>query len=63
MLIKVNIGQKPISGNRQSLYLDFYPPIPHPDTDKPTRRKFLKLYLYNEIEIEEKNTCISTVKR
>ncbi|MBP7679070.1 MAG: site-specific integrase [Bacteroidales bacterium] len=54
MLIKVHIRKKPISGNRQSLYLDFYPPIPHPETDKPTRREFLKLYLYNEIEIEEK---------
>lgn len=28
-----------------SLYLDFYPPIPHPETGEPTRRKFLGLYV------------------
>lgn len=45
MAIKVKLRQKAISGNRQSLYLDFYPPIPHPETGKPTRREFLGLYL------------------
>jgi integrase len=53
MAIKVKLRSKSISGNRQSLYLDFYPPIPHPKTDKPTRREFLNLFLQNEIEIEE----------
>ena len=28
-----------------SLYLDFYPPIPHPETGEPTRREFLGLYI------------------
>jgi len=32
MATKVKLRQKPISGNRQSLYLDFYPAIPHPET-------------------------------
>lgn len=48
MAIKVKLRQKKISGNRQSLYLDFYPPIPHPDTGKPTRREFLGLYLFDK---------------
>ena len=45
MAIKVKLRQKTISRNRQSLYLDFYPAIPHPETGKPTRREFLGLYL------------------
>ncbi|MFH1296527.1 MAG: phage integrase SAM-like domain-containing protein [Bacteroidota bacterium] len=53
MAIKVKLRSKSISGNRQSLYLDFYPPIPHPETDIPTRREFLNLFLHNEFEIEE----------
>lgn len=28
-----------------SLYLDFYPPIPHTETGEPTRREFLGLYI------------------
>jgi len=48
MAIKVKLRQKAISGNRQSLYLDFYPPIPHPETGKPTRREFLGFYLFNK---------------
>ncbi|MCF8465127.1 MAG: site-specific integrase [Flavobacteriales bacterium] len=46
--IKVKLRQKEISGNRQSLYLDFYPPIPHPTTGKPTRREFLGRYVYEK---------------
>lgn len=48
MAIKVKLRQKAISGNRQSLYLDFYPPIPHPETGEPTRREFLGLYLFDK---------------
>jgi integrase len=48
MATKVKLRQKPISGNRQSLYLDFYPPIPHPETGEPTRREFLGLYLFDK---------------
>jgi integrase len=29
-----------------SLYLDFYPAIPSPETGKPTRTEFLKLHIY-----------------
>lgn len=45
MATKVSLRQKKISKGRKSLYLDFYPPIPHPETGKPTRREFLGLYI------------------
>lgn len=46
MAIKVKLRQKNISKKRKSLYLDFYPAIPHPETGEPTRREFLKMYLF-----------------
>ena len=45
MATKVSLRQKKISKGRKSLYLDFYPPIPHPKTGEPTRREFLGLYI------------------
>lgn len=36
---KVTLRKKVISGNRESLYLDFYPSIID-DEDKETRRQF-----------------------
>ncbi|WP_273212720.1 tyrosine-type recombinase/integrase [Runella zeae] len=47
MATKVKLRQKAITDKRQSLYLDFYPPILHPETGEPTRREFLGLYLYD----------------
>jgi len=47
MATKVKLRQKEISGKRQSLYLDFYPPIPHPKTGELTRREFLGMYLFS----------------
>ena len=49
MAIKVKLREKKISGNRQSLYLDFYPAIPHPETGEPTRREFLGMYLFDKV--------------
>lgn len=46
MATKVSLRKKDISKGRESLYLDFYPPIPHPETGEPTRREFLGMYLY-----------------
>lgn len=46
MAIKVKLRKKRISKGRYSLYLDYYPPIPHPKTGKLTRRKFLGLYIF-----------------
>jgi integrase len=48
MAIKVKLREKKISGERQSLYLDFYPAITHPDTGKPTRKEFLGLYIFEK---------------
>jgi len=48
MAIKVKLRDKDISGNRKSLYLDFYPAITHPETGEPTRREFLKMYLFDK---------------
>jgi integrase len=47
-MTKVSLRHKPISKERLTLYLDFYPPIPHPDTGKLTRREFLGLYLFEK---------------
>lgn len=48
MAVKVSLRQKSISKKRKSLYLDFYPPIPHPETGEPTRREFLGLYIFEK---------------
>lgn len=48
MATKVSLRQKKISKGRKSLYLDFYPPIPHPETGAPTRREFLGLYIFEK---------------
>ena len=41
-----------MKNGRQSLYLDFYPPIKNPDTGKPTRREFLGLFIYEKPKTE-----------
>lgn len=41
MATKVKVRTKPINGGMDTVYLDFYPAIKHPDTGKPTRREFL----------------------
>ncbi|OKL39536.1 tyrosine-type recombinase/integrase [Pontibacter flavimaris] len=45
---KVKLRSKAISGGRQTLYLDYYPPIPNPETGKLTRREFLGMYTYDK---------------
>lgn len=52
--IKVKVRMKQISGNRKSLFLDFYPPIQNPETGKQTRREFLQLSILDETEYEQK---------
>ncbi len=47
MAIKVTLRTKKIGGNRKSLYLDFYPAIPHPTNGKLTRREFLGKFIHN----------------
>ncbi|AKD04360.1 site-specific integrase [Pontibacter korlensis] len=46
-MTKVTLHRKPMSKARHTLYLDYYPPIPHPDTGKLTRREFLGLYVFD----------------
>jgi integrase len=46
-MTKVTLRRKPMSKARHTLYLDYYPPIPHPDTGKLTRREFLGLYVFD----------------
>jgi integrase len=53
MTTKVKLRTKAIKGNKQSLYLDFYPAIKHPETGEQTRREFLGLILFDEIQNEE----------
>ena len=52
--IKITLRKKKTSGNRESLYLDFYPPIISAKTGKPTRREFLKEFIYTPIKSERK---------
>ena len=48
--MNVTLRTKSISNRRLSLYLDYYPPIHNPSTGKPTRREFLKLFLYDRAQ-------------
>lgn len=43
---KVFLRKKEISGDHISLYLDFYPPIRNPHTNRLSRRESLGIYLY-----------------
>ena len=43
---KVTVRKRPIKNGQLSLYLDFYPPVRHPKTGKPTRREYLGIYIY-----------------
>jgi len=54
---KVFLRRKKLSGGRESLYLDFYPPITHPETSKPTRREFLRLEVLEKPRTEMDKTC------
>ena len=46
-MTKVSLRRKPISRGRHTLYLDYYPPVPNPDSGKLTRREFLSLYIFD----------------
>lgn len=58
--MSVTVREKPIKGGRNSLYLDFWPPIANPITGTLTRREFLGIYVYSgkklsDIEKEHNN--------
>lgn len=52
MATKVKLRKKAITGNRQSLYLDFYPAIINVKGEL-TRREFLGLYLFNDTVLDK----------
>lgn len=46
---KVRVRKKPIKDSRHTLYLEFYPAIPHPEKAGATmRKKYLKLYVLDK---------------
>lgn len=53
MIRKVTVREQLISGNRKSLFLDYYPAVEHPITGKQTRREFLNLCVFNDTEVKE----------
>lgn len=59
---KVALRRRPITGARESLYLDFYPAIRDPYSMKMIRREYLGIYIYakprSEIEKEYNNEML-----
>jgi integrase len=54
--MKVFLREKKLKNSKRGLYLDFYPPVKHPETHKETRREHLGLYIYERPKTEvEKN--------
>lgn len=47
-MANVTLRHKKIANQRESLYLDYFPPIINPKNGKETRREFLKLYIYQD---------------
>ncbi len=52
-MTKVFLREKKLLQGKNSLYLDFYPPIINPETKKPTRREHLKLYIFQRPKTEQ----------
>lgn len=51
-MIKVFLRDKKSMHGKRGLYLDFYPPITHPETQKQTRREYLQLYVFEKPKTE-----------
>ncbi|KAA8484938.1 integrase-like protein [Arcticibacter tournemirensis] len=49
---KVTLRKKPIAKGKLSLFLDIYPPVPHPETGKVVRKHYLKLFVYSKPKTE-----------
>lgn len=60
-MTNVSLRVKKISDKKESLYLDFYPPITNPSTGKPTRREFLGLHI-NPETITDKDGKVKKIK-
>jgi len=63
MATKVTLRKKKINNGMESLYVDFYPATINPNTGKPTRREFLRLYIFAKPKtpIEKKHNA-ETIK-
>jgi integrase len=64
--MKVTLRMRAQKTGRITLYLDYYPPIIHPESGKYTRWEHLKLFLYNppRDEIEKRhNREVETIAR
>lgn len=48
MATKVKLRRKPITQGRESLYLDYYPPIRDPETMKMIHKEYLGIYIFQE---------------
>ncbi|MBP8041639.1 MAG: site-specific integrase [Bacteroidales bacterium] len=46
--MKVTLREKKLKTGKNSLYLDFWPPIINPETGKPTRREFLGIHVFDK---------------
>ncbi len=61
-MANVTLRTKKLAKGKLSLYLDYFPEIISPKTGKPTRREFLKLYIYekpkNDIEKNHNSTQV-----
>ena len=48
MATKVKLRRKPITQGRESLYLDYYPPIREPETMNMIHKEYLGIYVFKE---------------
>jgi hypothetical protein len=51
-MIKVFLREKKLRHGKRGLYLDYYPPIGHLETQEQTRREHFRLYIYEKPETE-----------
>jgi integrase len=62
MTSKVTLRRKPITKGRESLYLEFYPPIRDKETMKMTYKEYLGIYIYqnpqNQIQRDYNNEVL-----
>lgn len=62
MASNVTLRRREIRNNKESLYLDFYPPVRNPETMEMSRREYLGIYIYkhprNEVQREYNNEML-----
>lgn len=67
MPTKVTLRKEKISKGRMSLYLDYWPPVIDQKTEKPKRRKYLKIYILEKpktpLEKDQNKQILMIAKR